>query len=69
MHRHERRCGSGTRALHHNRHQDPDSSEDPLPAETASADGIEVPRNPSHSRLQVVDADEEQSEPGQDRPG
>src|SRR5215469_5331076 len=67
MHGHE--CGRrrDTRTLHHNRHQDPDSSEDPLPAETASANGIEVPRNPLHSRLQVVDADEEQSESGQDR--
>jgi hypothetical protein len=51
MHGHECSRRSCTRTLHHNRHQDPDASKDPLPAETASANGIEVPRNPFHSRL------------------
>src|SRR5215831_7358725 len=69
MHAHERGRCRGTRTLHHNRHQDPDSSKDPLPAETASANRIQVPRNSFHSSLQVLGADEEQSESGQDLPG
>src|SRR5215472_10016755 len=69
MHGHERSRRGGTRALHDNRHQNPDSGDDPLPAETASSDGVEIPRNPFHSGLQVFDADKQQSASGQDRPG
>src|SRR5215831_9828293 len=49
------------------RHQDPDLSEDPLPPETASADDIEVPGEPFHSRLQVVVTGTGQVEPGSRR--
>src|SRR5215813_4306653 len=45
------------------------AGENPLPAETASANGIEVPRNALHPGLKVIDGDEEKSEPRQDGSG
>lgn len=65
--RNQRRCSGSGRALHDDRHEDPDPGEDPPRAETPAGKCLEIPRNASHPRLQEVDPGEDQSEAREDR--
>src|SRR5262249_22676882 len=63
----ERGRRGGARALHDDRHRDPDPGENPSRARTRPRERLEVPRNAFHPRLEEVDPGEEQSEARQDR--
>ena len=60
------RRGGSARTLHDDCHDDPDAGENPHGAEAHACQRLEIPRDVGHSRLQIVDADENQPEAGED---